>query len=151
MFRPRFSEGVELGKSGHLELPLPDEDPDAMAVVCKVLHHREDSVSMTPAEILAIASIADEYDCPGAFNYHAYCWIAKQIPTYAPETLWQLLIAAFFFRQTATFQELSETLALYLHPACMSMLRPQPNTPECPKVLATMLGMLQIQNCSQRC
>lgn len=144
MFRSRFSEGVTLGQSGRLELPLPDEDPGAMAVVCKVLHHCEEDVPMTPADILAVAHIADKYDCAGAFKYHAQCSIGKHLSTSSLEVLWQLLIAAYLFRVPSSFRELSKSFTLSLHPVGTLQLQPQPNTAGCPEVFAAILGLCTI-------
>jgi hypothetical protein len=58
MFRPHWSEGQGLSKESPPEVPLVDNDADALRTICCVIHHRNDVVpqSLTPKEVLKLPS-----------------------------------------------------------------------------------------------
>jgi hypothetical protein len=63
MFGPHWSEGQGFSKESPREVPLVEDDADALRTICCVLHHRNDDVpqSLTPKEVLQIAIEADKY------------------------------------------------------------------------------------------
>ncbi|OCL09897.1 hypothetical protein AOQ84DRAFT_375415 [Glonium stellatum] len=44
MFGPHFREGQGLGGACSKEIPLPDDDADALKLICSVIHSRNDMV-----------------------------------------------------------------------------------------------------------
>ncbi|TGO12265.1 hypothetical protein BTUL_0091g00090 [Botrytis tulipae] len=71
----RFKEGAELLACGKVEIKLPDDDPDAFAIVANVIHHRN---KMVPEEIsfqsfVKVAIITEKYQISGAMR-----WVSKE-------------------------------------------------------------------------
>jgi len=48
MLGPRFEEGTRLTRSGSVEVLLPDDDAEAMTLICNILHHRQHAVITNP-------------------------------------------------------------------------------------------------------
>src|SRR5262249_24550771 len=44
MFGPHWSEGQGLSKESPREVPLVEDDADALRIICCVIHHRNDDV-----------------------------------------------------------------------------------------------------------
>jgi hypothetical protein len=64
MFLPHWSEGQRLCKEALTEILLPEDDADAMRIICYIIHHRNDLVPrhLTTRDILRIAIEVDKYD-----------------------------------------------------------------------------------------
>jgi hypothetical protein len=64
MLGPHFSEGNTLAASSSVEIPLREDDPDAMEAICLVLHMRNgDALSrVTANELLMVANHCNKYD-----------------------------------------------------------------------------------------
>jgi len=80
LLSPRFREGTDLTLTGTVETPLPDDDPDAMIVICNILHLRNDEVAIsgtTVEQLLTIATWTDKYDCSRAMRHATELWIRK--------------------------------------------------------------------------
>jgi hypothetical protein len=61
-----MKEAIELDDKGHVTIPLPDDDAQAMTVICNIIHHRN---SLVPTKIDVnflhdIAVLADKYSSP---------------------------------------------------------------------------------------
>jgi hypothetical protein len=114
MFRPQWSEGQGLFKESPWEVPLVENDADALRTICCVIHHRNDDVpqSLTPNEVLQIAIEADKYDLSVALKYARKQWLK---PRGSPDRVDMgcLLAAAFLFGDMDMFA--AHTLALILH------------------------------------
>lgn len=117
MFSHRFKEGHELATSSAVEVPLPDDDSEAMKVMCKILHHQNDVVpnaaALSTAEILQIAEASDKYDCTVALRPTSRCWLAdaRKEKTSVTERR-DLITAAYFFGDGAALAELGRCLIL---------------------------------------
>jgi len=114
MFGPTWSEGQGLSKESLQEVPLVEDDADALRIICCVIHHRNNDVpqSLTPMEVLQIAIEADKYDLTVALKYASAQWLK---PKGKPERedMGYLLAAAFLFGDMDMF--VANTLALILH------------------------------------
>ncbi|KAF7954362.1 hypothetical protein EAE96_005486 [Botrytis aclada] len=71
----RFKEGVELLACGKVEIKLPDDDPDAFAIIANVIHHRN---KIVPENIsfhlfLKVAILTEKYQMFGAMR-----WVSKE-------------------------------------------------------------------------
>jgi hypothetical protein len=64
MFRPNFSEGRNIFPGCPIEVSKPDDDADAVNMVCSVIHHRNNVATdhLTPEQVLTLAITADTYD-----------------------------------------------------------------------------------------
>ncbi|KAK0924316.1 hypothetical protein LTR29_018175 [Friedmanniomyces endolithicus] len=70
MLSPKFREGWHVRSTEYpQEIPLPDDDPNPMLVVCPVLHAQDTNALLqsttgpTPALVLDLAIVADKYAC----------------------------------------------------------------------------------------
>jgi hypothetical protein len=77
MFGPHFKEGQDFHESSPKEIFLPEDDADALIVICKILHLRNDSIpiSPTPSEVLQMAITADKFDCVMRLDVHIDKWL----------------------------------------------------------------------------
>lgn len=66
LFEPHFSEGLALSKSSTssiCQIKLPDDNPEALTLVCHVLHYRRDIPHRISLELLEkVAILCDKYD-----------------------------------------------------------------------------------------
>jgi hypothetical protein len=114
MFRPHWNEGQGLSKESPQEVPLVEDDADALRTICCVIHHRNDDVaqSLTPKEVLQIAIEADKYDLNTSLKFARVQWLK---PRDSPERvdMGYFLAAAFLFGDMNMF--VAHTLALILN------------------------------------
>jgi len=77
MFGPHFSEGQNLPGNSPKEVSMPDDNADALTIICRILHLRNDSIpdSLTSSEILQIAIAADKFDCAMRLKFHVAQWL----------------------------------------------------------------------------
>ena len=72
-----FSEGEALQTQGTAEIPLPDDDPAAMAILLEIIHTRGQrvprKVSLTLLALLAIG--IDKYQLQDASKFYADVWL----------------------------------------------------------------------------
>ncbi|KAF8853680.1 hypothetical protein BDZ45DRAFT_761066 [Acephala macrosclerotiorum] len=114
MFSPNWSEDQGLSKEYPQEVPLVEDDADALRTICCVIHHRNDDMSqfLTPKEILQIAIEVDKYDLKIALKYASVQWLKPRDNADRVDKGY-LLAAAFIFGDIDTF--VAHTLALILH------------------------------------
>lgn len=64
LFSPRFAESIALVESTETrQISLPDDDPEAMLVVCRTLHFVENTVDDISYPLLEkVAEVCDKYD-----------------------------------------------------------------------------------------
>ena len=79
MFNSSFREGLDLAANETCRIPLPDDDPGAMHVLCILMHQQDiDSKGeLNSGGLRLIAMLADKYSCTGAVKYWAELWIGK--------------------------------------------------------------------------
>ncbi|KAK1984594.1 hypothetical protein LZ30DRAFT_585870 [Colletotrichum cereale] len=125
----RFGEGVALRDatpSNPARVALPDDDPAAMETVCRVVHGRtlDGSSSQprgvvldaSPGEVLAVAVLADKYDCGPAMALAAEHWLRPEAMEdvaragHVCPRRRDLLIAAYWFKHERGFEAGSRRL-----------------------------------------
>ena len=82
MLSRRFSEGSKLAAASAVvgttavEIPLPDDDPKAMSLLCLILHFRYDDIPAILAldEVLNVTILADKYACTKAIGPVVRIW-----------------------------------------------------------------------------
>lgn len=115
MFRLQFKEGLELTAATlrPIEVPLPDDDVEALKLVCQILHHRHQDVpdTVTIDTLLGVAMLADKYGCSATVKHVLRHW-RKLLDnnTDSKTPLVKLSLAAFLLRDDSAFQEIGETL-----------------------------------------
>lgn len=93
-------------------VPLPEDDSEALRLVCAVLHHRNEVVPQTlaPADILRVAIAADKYDCVGALTFASGVWL--RFRKLEAQDLMLLTAAAYLFRNAEAFKQITKALVL---------------------------------------
>lgn len=63
MLGPHFKEGSDLSTSSKVEIPLPEDDPQAIEIVCLIIHLRIDLVpaKLTHNTLLKVTRHCDKY------------------------------------------------------------------------------------------
>lgn len=104
----RFKEGAELLACGKVEIKLPDDDPDAFAIVANVIHHRN---KMVPEEIsfqsfVKVAILTEKYQI-----FDAMRWVSKEWFDNLPcsihnkfSNLYALIFTSFVFGNACVFE-----------------------------------------------
>ena len=68
MLSPRFSEGQVSGQKD-CSISLPEDDPEAMTVVCRSIHYQEDTPKEVSISLLEkVALVCDKYDVAHALR-----------------------------------------------------------------------------------
>jgi hypothetical protein len=108
MFGPNFEEGQNLSEEKPKEIFLPDDDADAMAVICLVLHNRNDMLptSFPPQKIFHIAVAADKYNCVKRLGDCMAKWLNPG-DTQIILDLARLSVASYIFNKAAEFEQLT--------------------------------------------
>ena len=114
MLGPDWSEGQGLSKVSPREVPLVEDDADALRTICCVIHHRNDDVpqALTPKEVFQIAIEVDKYDLSVCLKYASVQWLKPRGNADTVEMRY-LMAAAFLFGDMDMFA--AHTLALILH------------------------------------
>jgi len=76
----RFAEGLGIKSNDCFPLPLPDDQADAMEIICNILHFRTNLVPRKDitSDILAdLATVIDKYDCALATQPWSTIWIGQ--------------------------------------------------------------------------
>jgi hypothetical protein len=114
MLNSDFREGNSGRSSQHpLKLPLPDDDPDALAGLFHAWHFSAlgDQLHQSIDRQLEIVILADKYNCALSIQALGKCWllIARSEIYKAPE-LWQLCTIAFLLNLADEFSIFTASL-----------------------------------------
>ncbi|KAK0732252.1 hypothetical protein B0H67DRAFT_475445, partial [Lasiosphaeris hirsuta] len=93
------------------EISLPEDDAEAMGIICCALHYRNSLVpdSLSPESILHTALIVDKYDLTEALNYHSTQWLQSSAKA-AREDMAQI---GYLMAAALRFEELSQELIFH--------------------------------------
>lgn len=96
-----------------LEISLEDDDPNALAVVLRVLHLQTSWApkSLQPERLYQIAILCDKYDLQDSLNYWLVQWIPAKFEGTISVDKW--LFIAYAFAKKEEFTALSEYLILH--------------------------------------
>ncbi|APA11747.1 hypothetical protein sscle_08g065170 [Sclerotinia sclerotiorum 1980 UF-70] len=105
-----FKEGRELAFAGKVEISLPDDDPDAFAILMCIIHGRTRSV---PREIdldllSRISTLVDKYQLREVVEIISDRWISQlesEIPKELTDDLLPWLSIAWVFEKSSIFKE----------------------------------------------
>ena len=82
MFRPKaYKEGSILGREGLVQVCLPDDSRQAMAVLCYIFHLQSSKVPLAHITVDLpdeIATIVDKYDCAEAIQPWPEFWLVQE-------------------------------------------------------------------------
>lgn len=113
LLSPRFKEGTELDALGTVEIPLPDDDPEAMRTACRVIHGQASEVSDQPSleALTTLALLSDKYDLARSMHDLAEHWISRLRQQFMlPEGRRDLLQSAYYFEQDGWFAEIGRKI-----------------------------------------
>lgn len=81
MLRPRnsthaMSEASTLQATGRVEIPLPEDDLDAMLIILRIIHHRYAEVSrhISRSVLAQVAILVDKYDLRKSVEFVSTTW-----------------------------------------------------------------------------
>ena len=115
MFGPYFAEGKATTSNHPCRVNLSEDDPELMAILCNILHHRTQSVARKPElhflEQLAI--LIDKYDCSDSLRSWTQLWLIV-LYTEAEDrsAVGRLLYPAFIGDDAQAFQKITRTMVL---------------------------------------
>jgi hypothetical protein len=113
---PDWMEGNKmLDRDGPVEILLPEDDADALNLLCAILHHQNKDISQTlsAGDVLGVAVMADKYDCLDALKFASGHWLRPGSPvTTKAGDLILLMAAAYLFQNTRVFKEITRALVL---------------------------------------
>lgn len=114
MLSLQFKEGSTLSAESKVSVPLPEDDPDMMVILCKALHMRfaMKMEEMSPEILLRLGVVVDKYDCAIGMEAISHYWINKQSPAVTDKTRAQLFVASFLLKDSETFQRLGYELQM---------------------------------------
>lgn len=115
MLNSSFKEGIAKTAEGKVTIPLPDDDPEAMIIVCRALHHMNHLVpeQLTSTSLEKIAVLCNKYDCMRALAAHGNVWVRnglERLPSRS--SLDRLLYAAYVLDMPAAFAKVAWDLVL---------------------------------------
>ncbi|KAL5324952.1 hypothetical protein ACEPPN_006073 [Leptodophora sp. 'Broadleaf-Isolate-01'] len=108
------SEGQRSGLAGSKkETPLPEDDAEAMTIICAVIHHRNDIVpeEMSSSEVLRLSVVADKYDCKVALKHAAHCWLDHRNVVSLKGQM-ELMTASYLLDQAQAFSAITYTMMM---------------------------------------
>lgn len=110
---PNFREGQGLNASSPKEIPLPDDDPDAMTAICATMYHAFDQIPRSPATnfVLDIVRHADKYNCYDVLTLpsQVYGWLKSDHLTLGKD-LANILAVSYLVRDQEAFTNASKAL-----------------------------------------
>lgn len=113
MLSPNFKEGQSDGQGIVKRIRLPEDDEEALSVICYTLHHCTENIPQRlEASLLAkIAILCDKYCCVNVFKPWAMIWLPAT--TYIKsQGLEYLLLAAYLLDLPETFNLVSWAIIL---------------------------------------
>ena len=112
MFGSQFAEGQRLNSTYPKDVPLPEDDADAMVTICSVLHYRYELIKdhLNIDTIYDIAVCADKYEFTGALKPSFQIWMSKTGDVRRTEPLLKAMTAAYIFDDADIFHDISRSL-----------------------------------------
>ncbi|KAH6674274.1 hypothetical protein B0J14DRAFT_617053 [Halenospora varia] len=108
MLKHSFREGAGLREFGCVQIPLPEDDPDAFSILMSIIHAKNQAVprQMSLPLLTTIAILVDKYELHESTDLFANTWI-DALKTSMPETFCKQLISwiciTWVFRRPAEF------------------------------------------------
>ena len=114
MFGPNWSEGQGLSEQSPRQVIMEEDDPEALRIICCVIHHLNDDVprTLSPEQVFQIAIEIDKYDLAVALRYATSQWL-KGSDTLDVLRMGYLMASAFLISDMENFAKY--TLELILH------------------------------------
>ncbi|KAK2601537.1 hypothetical protein QQS21_004922 [Conoideocrella luteorostrata] len=112
LFRPTFAEGKATQNGECPDIILKEDDPEAMAIILSILHHRfsESHWVIKPQLLAKVAQHSDKYQCNLSLQPWISYWVRNVQGLSGIEEFGLMLTAAYFFRIQQHFSEMSATV-----------------------------------------
>ena len=110
-YSKKYGERNTLSEKGFLQLPLPDDDPDAMLWLCKAFHMRQ-TLAKPPLPVLEnMAVLCDKYDASLALSAWSGTWLSELDGSPHGDDRWpKILWMSYAFGNQAAFQRSSHQM-----------------------------------------
>jgi hypothetical protein len=112
MFGPNFSEGQILAdiSSGPKEVHMPEDNADAIEVICSIIHFRSIPQEVGPDLMLHIAIAADKFDCGIVLQHASISWLDPGKSQNIVE-LARLMAASYLLDNSKAFSQVTLAMA----------------------------------------
>ncbi|MCJ1473765.1 hypothetical protein MMC13_002416 [Lambiella insularis] len=113
MFSSNFVEGTVLSKGSPCIVPLPEDNVDAISMLCNILHYRHQYIAKKPsaASLEQLAVVTDKYDCVDAMSFYSGFHLIRLCDSAKNEyDSGRLLYPATAFNYAPVFQRVTKAL-----------------------------------------
>lgn len=115
MLKSRFREGIPRSAQDPLYLPLPDDDPEALNLIVKILHFLANAEDESPTvdQLFTLASLCDKYDLMAVMRCYLLRWLQSlRIELQDLSSLWKMSAIAMLMADHEEFAKVTKELAL---------------------------------------
>ena len=112
MFDGRFSEGQSLSPASPRTVPLSDDDPECITMICKIGHMQTSQLptTLTAIDLFKPALVCNKYDCVGVVRAWAIIWVAALLEMPAAQDFEKLFLATHLLDLSGEFSRVSQSL-----------------------------------------
>ena len=112
MLSGTFKEGRTLRDAGSLELPLPDDDPEALVILLNVIHGRSRKVPrrIDLPMLTKLAILVDCYQLHEVVDVYSELWVTCVPEARQPQELFQYLCVCWVFRNSEGFAKITKRI-----------------------------------------
>ncbi|KAI4631347.1 hypothetical protein J4E83_002878 [Alternaria metachromatica] len=112
MFDGRFSEGQNLSPASPRTVPLPDDDPESIIMICKIAHIQTSQlpVKTTAMAVSKLALACNKYNCVDGVRSWAIIWIAALLGDPEAADFEKMLLATHLLELPGEFSRVSQRL-----------------------------------------
>jgi hypothetical protein len=112
MFDGRFSEGQNLSPNSPRIVPLPDDDPESIIIICKICHIQTSNlpVKLTATAFSKLALVCNKYDCVDLVRAWAMIWVAALLDSPSAPGFEKMILATHLLDLPNEFSKVSQSL-----------------------------------------
>jgi hypothetical protein len=111
MFNSRMKEGINNRPPSltPYPLPLPEDDPEAMTLLCNIIHHRVVDIPRNPSLtcLKKLAVLCNKYDCLSICSAWGELWLAARMEPSLANEFNELLCVAYILDIPEAFSRIS--------------------------------------------
>jgi len=111
MFNSQMKEGINNRppSATPYSLPLPEDDLEAMSLLCNIIHHRTVDIPRNPslACLKKLALLCNKYDCISLCSAWGELWLAARTETSLAKEFNELLCVAYILDIPEAFSKIS--------------------------------------------
>ncbi|KAF2491510.1 hypothetical protein BU16DRAFT_565211 [Lophium mytilinum] len=114
MFTGGFAESQGISSASPRIVSLPDDDRDAMELICRVLHFDTAAIprKLNLFAVVDVVVLSDKYNCTAALRPYGMVWIAALMDEACDEGFERLLVVAYGLDLPESFFNLTRELML---------------------------------------